>query len=175
MEELVERLFEFKVKNILLKVDKIRKPSGNTTERVIIEHPEAVGILPFFDDEKIVIVKQFRYAIKQDIYELPAGKIEPNELLSDALKRELEEETGYTSDEFHKLITIAHASGYSSEILHLYIAKNLKKTSTIVDEDEIKEVKIVTKEELMDQILENKTIDPLITLCLLLAEKKQYL
>ncbi|MHA1989905.1 MAG: NUDIX hydrolase [Candidatus Hodarchaeales archaeon] len=175
MEVLIERLLEFNVKNIQLKVDKIRKPSGNTTDRVVIEHPETVGILPVLDDGKIILVKQFRYAIKQDIYELPAGKIEPNELLIDALKRELEEETGYTSNKFQKLMTIVPASGYSSEILHLYIAEDLEKTVTVVDEDEIKKVRFVTKEELMKQILENKIIDPLITLCLLLAEKKQYL
>ena len=175
MEKLIKRHLSYKVKNIKVYVDTIEKPSGRTTDRIVIEYPEAVGILPILDTNEIIIVKQYRYAIKQDLFELPAGKIDPGEEIQEALRRELEEETGYTSKSFQKLITIAPASSYSSEILHLFVAKNLSKIDTPVDQDEIREVRIVSKETLMKQILENKIFDPLIALCLLLAEKKEYL
>ena len=175
METLNERLLEYKVKNVNLLVDKVTKPSGNETKRIVVDFPEAVAILPVIDDKNIIIVKQYRYAIKQDLYELPAGKIDPGEELKDALKRELGEETGYTSNNFKKLMTIVPASGYSSERLHLYIASHLKKSSKVVDPDEISEVKIIKISEIITQILDNTIIDPLITLCVLLGERKGFL
>ncbi|GBD87079.1 ADP-ribose pyrophosphatase [bacterium BMS3Abin03] len=119
-----EILFRGKVFN--LKVDEIQYNSGNASVREVVVHPGGAVIVPITDEGKIIMVKQFRYPFQKELLELPAGKLEDSEDPFDCALRELEEETGYKSGDVEKLGKIYTAPGYSSEVLHIFSAKNLK-------------------------------------------------
>ena len=174
MEKKISRIFEIKVKTMKAILDEVEKPSGATTRRLIIDYPHAVAIIPIIESNKFVLVKQFRYALQKETLEFPAGKIDPGETPMQAAVRELGEETGYKAEEFIKLIDFAPALGYSSEIIHLFLAKGLTKSNAIVDPDEISNVIFKTKEDLWDIIKNNSVIDPKIIIGLLLGEKLGY-
>lgn len=103
-------------------VDEIQYDSGNFGIREIAVHPGGAVVIPITDDNKIILVKQFRYPLQKTLIELPAGKLDKNEDPLTCAVRELEEETGYKAKEFRKLGAIYTAPGYCTEILHIYKA-----------------------------------------------------
>ncbi|OGU55714.1 MAG: ADP-ribose pyrophosphatase [Ignavibacteria bacterium RBG_13_36_8] len=109
-----------------VKVDEIEYNSGNKSKRETVVHPGGAVIVAVKDDGKIILVKQYRHALQKFIYELPAGKLGKHEDPLHCAARELAEETGYTSDNITKLGYIYTTPGYCDEILHIYLAKNLK-------------------------------------------------
>ena len=108
-----------------LKVDQIIYDSGNEGIREVAVHPGGAVIVPVKEDCKIVMVKQFRYPFQKFLIELPAGKLDKNEDPMHCAIRELEEETGYKSENVIKLGSIYTTPGFCSEELHIYLAKNL--------------------------------------------------
>jgi len=108
-----------------LKVDQIIYDSGNEGIREVAVHPGGAVIVPVKEDGKIVMVKQFRYPFQKFLIELPAGKLDKNEDPMHCAIRELEEETGYKSENVIKLGSIYTTPGFCSEELHIYLAKNL--------------------------------------------------
>jgi ADP-ribose pyrophosphatase len=174
MEKFISNVFEIKVKSMRAVLDEVEKSSGNLTRRLYIDYPQAVAVIPFIKPNKFVIVKQYRYAVKRQTIEFPAGKIDLNETPEQAAFRELQEETGFTSKNLTKLTRYIPAMGYSTEILHMFFATDLEKTIYKVDSDEISNVEIVSKEFLLE-IIKNKEnlIDPKILIGFLLAEKLQ--
>ncbi len=119
-----EVLFRGKVFD--LKVDEIEYNSGNKGIREVAVHPGGAVIFALKGNDKIILIKQFRYPFKDFLLELPAGKLEKNEDPLNCAKRELEEETGFTANKWTKLGQIYTSPGFSSEILHIYLAENLK-------------------------------------------------
>ena len=115
METFVDRILEFQVKRIKIRIDEVKKPSGALTRRLIVDYPDAIAVVPFFPPNKVLLVKQFRYSINEEVYEFPAGKVESGEALEDAVHRELMEETGYQAGKIQKLFKYTPALGYSSE------------------------------------------------------------
>lgn len=109
-----------------LQVDQIEYKSGNAGIREVAIHPGGAVVVPVLDDGRIVMIRQFRYPIQKVLLELPAGKLEKGEDPMHCAVRELEEETGYKSDDFVKLGAIYTTPGFCTEILHIYMAKNLK-------------------------------------------------
>lgn len=105
--------------------------------REVVEHNGAVAIVPITKDNKIVLVKQYRYPMGQTVLEIPAGKIDQgeNDTLETA-KRELKEETGYTAEQFHYLGKINPSVAYTEEVIYLYAARELTAGETAFDEDE---------------------------------------
>jgi ADP-ribose pyrophosphatase len=118
-----ETLFNGKVFD--LKVDQIEYNSGNMGRREIAVHPGGAAIVAVKNDGKIILVRQFRYPIQQAILELPAGKLDKGEDPLVCAVRELEEETGYKTGNIEKLGIISTSPGFCTEILHLYLAKDL--------------------------------------------------
>lgn len=108
-----------------LQVDKITYDSGNKGVREIAVHPGGAVVLPLKEDGKIVMVSQFRYSFNEFLLELPAGKLDKGEDPFNCAYRELEEETGYKSENIIKLGAIRTSPGFCSEVLHLYLARNL--------------------------------------------------
>lgn len=173
MEIFVERIHDFKVKSIKVRIDNITKPSGKNTHRLIIDHPDAVAIIPFIFPKHVLMVRQFRYALNQETLELPAGKIDPGETPEKAVHRELLEETGYIAGVIKKIQTYAPAPGYSSERIHMYFVTELTKTDHKIDPDEISKIELVPLNEIWEGIKQDSYLDPKITIGLLLAEKLQ--
>ena len=110
-------------------VDEIEYPSGNRSIREVASHPGGGVVVPLLDDGSVILVKQFRYPIQRSIYELPAGKLNPGEDPAVCARRELEEETGYSTSSLVKLTAIYSTPGFCNEVLHIYLATGLKKTA----------------------------------------------
>ena len=107
-------------KTISLKVDTVEIENRGYQKREIVEHLGAVGIVAVTDENKIILIKQFRKPIEQVIWEIPAGKLEIGENPKDCAIRELKEETGYISKDMTYLGETAIAMAYSSEVIYLY-------------------------------------------------------
>jgi ADP-ribose pyrophosphatase len=142
----------YKGKVINLRIDEVLLPNGKKTTREIVEHNGAVAILPLIDENNFLFVRQYRKPLEKILLEIPAGKLEKGENIEECAKRELAEETGYKSDDFKKLASVYLAPGYSSEIIHIFTAKNLKKAKYKPDEDEFLENIVVKKDEALKKI-----------------------
>ena len=118
-----EKLYVGKIVNLV--VDHVKYHSGNEAVREIIEHPGGGVILPVFENNDILLVKQYRYPIGEDVIELPAGKLDNNEDPQHCAERELREETGYVARRWTKLTTIMTTPGFCNERLHIYMAQEL--------------------------------------------------
>ena len=126
----------------LLKVhrDRVRLPDGGEAVREYIRHPGAVAIVALFDDGRVLLERQHRYALRRDFIEIPAGKLDHGETHLDTAKRELLEETGYVAAEWRRLGIIHNAIGYSDEGIELWLAKGLERREQKLEPGEFLEV-----------------------------------
>lgn len=145
----------YKGKIIKLRQDKVKLPDGKETTREIIEHPGAVVILALTDDQKIIMIRQFRVAANEVLWELPAGKVEDGEDLVRCAKRELEEETGYYPRKIKKLLSFFSTPGFCNERLTLFLAEDLEERSKNEDDDEFIQVKNLKISEVLKMIKGN--------------------
>ncbi|MEM2304318.1 MAG: NUDIX hydrolase, partial [Candidatus Methanomethylicia archaeon] len=118
--------YVYRGKIINVRVDEFETVSKQYMKE-IVEHPGAVAIIPILDSGKIIMIKQYRYAVKRELIEVPAGTIENGEKPEECAYRELIEETGYIAGEIFKIAEFYLAPGYSEEVLHLFIARKLVK------------------------------------------------
>ena len=131
-----------------------------TATREAVWHFGACAILPVTDDGKIILVRQYRYAAAQPMLEVPAGKIEHDgENPAECAHRELEEETGFSSDDIKPLGYVYTSPGFCNERIYLYLAKNLKKGHQHLDEDEFMNLEYYTPEEVEHLIDTNEIVD----------------
>lgn len=138
---------------------KVLLPDGNTVCRDMLKHPGAVGIVAFLEDDKIILVEQFRKPIEKTLIEIPAGKIDKKEEPLKAAIRELEEETGYIPGDIKYLGKIAPAPGFCDEYIFLYKATNLKKGTIGGDADEFINVITLSISEIKAMIRSGKIED----------------
>ena len=129
-----ETLFEGRV--ITLTKDTALLENGKTATREVVHHHGGACILPYFADGTICMVRQFRYAMQQQLWELPAGKLEKGEDPFEAAKRELEEECGLTADNYISLGEFYPTVGYDTEVIYTWVATGLHKTQMHLDDDE---------------------------------------
>lgn len=109
-------------------VDEVEYPSGNKSVREVASHPGGAVIVSLMANNRVILVRQFRYPIQDSLYELPAGKLNPGEDPAVCARRELEEETGYVAGQLKALGAIYTTPGFCNERLHLYLATDLKKS-----------------------------------------------
>ena len=153
-----ENLFHGKVFD--LKVDQIIYDSGNTGIREVAVHNGGAVVVPVKDNGKVILVKQYRYPFNKVLLELPAGKLDKDEDPLASAKRELKEETGFTTDSISKLGAIYTTPGFCTEILHIYLAKNLKPGEHAREEGELgMEVHEFTLDEIHKMILNGDIVD----------------
>lgn len=150
--------------------DSVELSTGQKTFREVVKHSGGVVILAFKED-KILLVKQFRYPMKEVMLELPAGKLEQGENPFEAAKRELEEETGYCANKWTDLGYVYTSPGYSDEKLYLYKAEDLEFTHCHPDEGEIIQAFEYKYDDVL-KMIDNGQINDAKTLCALLRGKR---
>jgi len=128
------RIYDGKV--LGLRVDEVQLPSGEVTRREVVEHPGAVAIVAFKDHENIVMVKQLRHTVDGWLLEIPAGTLEEGEAPRRCAARELIEETGFKAGRMMRMFSCYVAPGYSNEIIHEFVATNLKYVGQHTESDE---------------------------------------
>lgn len=137
----------FRGRVFTLKRDRVAEPSGIVTTREIIVHPGSVVVLPVLSDGRIVLIRQYRHAAGQYLWELVAGHKEPNETAAAGVHRELLEETGYTARRIRMLLEIFPSPGLLGERMDIFLAEGLTKGTAQPEEDERITQKIVTLRE----------------------------
>lgn len=140
--------------------DTVTLPNGHTAIREVIRHIGAVAVVPVTDDGKVIIERQFRYPLNEVITEIPAGKLDSfTEDRLAAAKRELEEETGYTADNWQELGDFHPTAAYCDEKITLYLATGLRLGNRHLDDDEFLNVMAVPMEELVADIMSGRITD----------------
>lgn len=138
-------LYRGKILN--LRVDDVELPNGRTAIREIVEHAPAVAMLPVLDDGTVLLIRQFRYALGRDILEIPAGLVEEGEPFESAARRELQEEIGFFPETLREMGRIYNSPGFSTELLVLYLAEDLRPSRLQPDDDENIQVVPVAPED----------------------------
>ncbi len=152
MEERLTTYASLYAKHFSAHLDGVRLRTGRITERIRIDHPEAAAMVPFIDENRIVMVRQYRYAVDRETLEIPAGKVDPGETPEQCARRELLEETGYSPTRLHQVFSYYPAIGYSNERILIYAASGLRAEASTVDEDEISKVEVVAWDQIFNLI-----------------------
>ncbi|MCK5161806.1 MAG: NUDIX hydrolase [Candidatus Aureabacteria bacterium] len=171
-EKLISKKKIYKGKIFSLECAKVKIKNGRTAERDIIRHGGAVAIVPFTKSKKILLTKQFRFAINKIVYEIPAGRLEKNETPLSCAKREMMEETGHKIKNAKKLLTFYPCVGYSNEKLHIFTANLSTYTKTNPDFDEIIETFEVPLDKAIYMIKTGKIKDSKTIIALLAVKLK---
>jgi ADP-ribose pyrophosphatase len=116
--------------------DDVRLVDGTPAHREVVAHPGAVAIVAIDDEGRVVLVRQWRHAVERALWELPAGTRDPGEEPALTAERELGEETGLRAKEWRPLAVAPLTPGYSTEVMHFFIATGLTAGATNRDEDE---------------------------------------
>lgn len=152
-----ERVYEGK----LLKIDRdrLRLPGGQVADLETIRHPGAAAALPFLDDGRVLLVRQYRHAAGGYIHEVPAGKLDPGEAPDVCALREVEEEVGYRAGRLMPLGSILTTPGFTDEVIWLYEAHDLEKRATAHEADEVIEPVTVSFEEAVAMVVDGRIRD----------------
>ena len=126
--------------------------NGVTTDMEFVEHPGATAIIPMLNESRVLLLKQYRHSLRQYIWEIPAGTLDPQESIMNCAKRELIEETGYSARQWQKLGEITPVPGYSDERIHIFLATDLQPAEQNLDTDEIINVHDVGFSEAIEMI-----------------------
>jgi len=170
-EKTIKSNIVFNGKLLEVRCDDVYLPNGQISSREWIDHPGAVCCIPILPDGKIAMIQQYRYAVKQVMIELPAGKLDEGETPEDCALRELEEEIGYRAKKLTFLANIHPAIGFANENMWLYLAENLEKTQPILDNDEFIELIPTKLEEVVEMVWCGDITDVKTIIGLLLAER----
>jgi len=127
----------YKGRILTLNLETVRLPNGTSVELEIIRHPGAAAVVPIKDDGTVVLIRQYRHAVGGFIYEIPAGKLQPNEEPLICAARELEEEIGYRAASLELLTSIFTAPGFADEVIHIYKGTGLVPGNQQLDQDEV--------------------------------------
>src|ERR1017187_8994117 len=161
----------YKGRVIDLRVDEIQYENGTIGYRDVASHRGGAAVVAV-KDGKIILVTQYRYPLNKTIYELPAGKLDHSEDPIECAKRELEEETGYKSDNFIKLGEIVSTPGFCDERLFLFLARDLKLGKKNYEEGEYgMETHYFTLSEIEEKIFNSEIIDAK-TICAIYLSKR---
>jgi ADP-ribose pyrophosphatase len=150
-----------------LRKDEIRLPNGGTAKLDIVEHPGAVVLLPVDESGRIWFIRQYRHSAGEVLLELPAGTLDYGEAPETCAYREIREEIGMSAGQIQKIAEFFLAPGYSTEFLHLFLARDLKPDPLQGDEDEFIQVEQIPVSEAFvlaesGQIRDAKTLAALI-------------
>ncbi|OBZ08084.1 MULTISPECIES: NUDIX hydrolase [Bacillales] len=157
-EETIKTEPIFEGKMITLQVDTVALADGRTATREIVKHPGAAAVMALLDG-KLLVVEQFRKPLEKFQIEIPAGKLDPGEDPLTAAARELEEETGYRSDDLKLLSAFYTSPGFADEKLYIYFTDKVEQGVQNPDEDEDLKVEAITLEQAEAYIQEGRISD----------------
>ena len=126
----------FEGRAVKLRVDTIQMADGRQTTREIVEHSDCIAAVAVDENSNVLLVKQFREAVEKELLEIVAGGIDPGEDVETAVKREMQEETGYLPQKLVRLGGFYSAPGYATEYIHLYLATDLVPSRLIAEDTE---------------------------------------
>lgn len=166
------RIYSGKVLN--LDIDKVSFPDGTTGELEMIRHPGASAIVPFLsdpasEDPQILLIKQYRYAAEDFLYEVPAGRLDAGESPVECARRELMEETGCSAERMEHLYTFFTTPGFIDERIHGFIATGLTRGESAREADEFLTVETMTLSHALELIQKGEIRDAKTALLLLFA------
>ncbi len=164
-----KRIFEGRVVN--LRLDTVELPNGRKTSREVVEHRGAVAIVPLLDHETLVLVRQYRQPVGDALLEIPAGTLDSSEDPADCARRELVEEIGYFPGKLTEMFHSYLSPGYSTEILHTFLAEDLRKGVENRDSDEFLEVVTINLRDAVEMIRSGEIVDAKSICGILLASR----
>ena len=170
-ETLISSKKIFQGKIITFRQDLVLLENGKEAFRDVVLHPGAVAVVAMTNDDKILLVRQYRHPISEALLEIPAGKLDKGEHPDDCARRELEEETGYVAGKLQLLTSIYTTPGFCNEIIHIYLATQLTKTVQHLDEDEFLNIEQYEQEEVHQMITDGRIHDAKSIVALLMAKK----
>ena len=152
---------KLKYSNSLFSVteDHVKDPSGFEIRRAIVQHPGSAVMMAVDDQNRVLLVRQYRVPARSYLWELPAGKLDEGETTLKAAKRELIEETGYRAKTWKKLVSFFPSPGYVGEKMTIFLATDLTAGQATPMEDERIETRWFTGKEIEAAIRNGKIID----------------
>ena len=169
--KVVKTDYAYEGKILSLRVDGVLLPNGVEAHREIVEHGGVVAIVPFVNESKIVLIRQYRHAIEEDILEIPAGLLGPGEDIYKCAARELIEETGFKAAKLEKLAEYYPAPEFSNQMTYIFKATCLEQVGAKLDEDEFLEVVTMELNEVIKLIAEGRIRDSKTIIGLLFAKE----
>jgi 8-oxo-dGTP pyrophosphatase MutT (NUDIX family) len=139
--------------------ENITLDNGVTVDLDVIRHPGASAVVAVSDDNKLILIKQFRHAVGDYIWEIPAGTLDPDETYLECAKRELVEETGFSANNWRKLGEIIPVPGYSDERIRIFLATGLVSAQQDLDKDEVLAVHEIRMADAIDMIRKGAILD----------------
>lgn len=159
LEERVDGESVFQGKLLKVYRDRVRAPDGHEQTFEYTLHPGAAVVIPMLDDGRLVLERQWRYPLNRSFLEFPAGKLNPGEDPLEAVRRELAEETGYRAAEWAKLGEMHPVIAYSTEVIHLFMAKGMVAGESAREKGECLELVVMSPEALFDAIHSGEVTD----------------
>jgi len=141
-----------------VRIDEVERADGRRTSREVVEHPGAVALLAW-DGERLAMVRQWRHATGQILLEIPAGTLEPGEPPAETARRELAEEVGLAASAWTEGPRFYTAPGFCTELMHVYLATDLRDERADADEDEDLEPSWMTLPEVLGAIDDGGIVD----------------
>ena len=160
------RVYDGKV--LALDVDEVQEPEGVRAVREVVRHRGSVAALPVQGDGRVVLVRQYRYAVDERLWEIPAGRLDPGETPAEGARRELEEEVGLRVSALDLLLVFYTTPGFCDERLHLFRASGLTESTARPEADERIELGTFTLDEARAMIGRGEVRDGKTLLALLL-------
>ena len=152
MPEILSTESVYEGRLLKVRVETVRVRGGQTVTRDVIEHPGSVSILPIDDEDQVLLVRQYRPAVAQTLLEIPAGTLEPGESPEETALRELREEIGMRAERLRAIGSYYLVPGYSSELMHAYVASGLSSAPLPRDLDEEIRLESIPFTELVKQV-----------------------
>jgi ADP-ribose pyrophosphatase len=147
-------------------------PNGKTTIYGVVECGECVGVLPFVDEDHVVMVRQYRYVFGENHrWEMPTGGVKPGESIRDAARRELREEVGYDADELEQVCTYFPSKSVVQEIGHLFFGRTLRQVRALPDETEFLQVAVFPFEKVLQMVIDSEIRDSMTIITVLHAAR----